>query len=163
MIDARRDIAQSDGMQRAKPVWRAMAGLCLAMMAGQAATAATPLWELRAQKKQAEAQKKPTEGQKKPVRTTPLQAEPPRITNELERVMGKEARTLIQLFGPPAQDVREATARKLQFASKDCILDAYLYAPTDGKDPIVTYVAARVADGREAERNSCISALRVRR
>ncbi len=83
--------------------------------------------------------------------------------SELDRVMGKNARTLVQLFGPPVQDVREAVARKLQFATNDCILDTYLYAPTEGKEPVVTFVAARVADGRDAERNSCISALRLKR
>ena len=33
----------------------------------------------------------------------------------------------------------------------------------DGKDPVVTYVTARVPDGRDAERNSCITALRLKR
>ena len=134
----------------------ACAGLWLALFVGQQLDAATPLWELRAEQKAKAAAKKAA-------KKAPPAPETPRVVSELDRVMGKEARTLIQLFGEPAQDVREAAARKLQFASTDCILDAYLYAPSDGKDPVVTYIATRVSDGRDAERNSCISALRVKR
>jgi hypothetical protein len=90
--------------------------------------------------------------------TTPMRA-----GSELERIMGKDARTLVQLLGQPVQDVREDAARKLQFANADCVLDAYLYPPGDGRTPVVTYVAARVPDGRDAERNSCIAAIRQRR
>lgn len=124
----------------------------LSLMVGAQVDAATPLWELRAEQKARKAQK-----------TAPPPAEAPRFISELDRVMGKEARALIQLFGPPVQDVREAAARKLQFATTSCVLDAYLYAPSEGKDAVVTYIAARVADGRDAERNSCITALRVNR
>ena len=53
--------------------------------------------------------------------------------SELDRVMGKDARALVQLFGQPVQDVLEGTARKLQFASNDCILDIYLYSPPRAK------------------------------
>lgn len=134
----------------------ACVGLWLALFVGQELAAATPLWELRAERKAKKDAKKNSK-QEAP------QPEAPRYATELDRVMGKDARSLMQMFGQPAQDVREASARKLQFASNDCILDAYLYAPSDGKDPVVTYITARVADGRDAERNSCISALRVKR
>ena len=79
---------------------------------------------------------------------------------EQEGILGKDARTISALLGPPAFDVREGAAQRLQFSSASCILDVYLYAPMEGKDPVVSFVAARVADGRDAERNSCISALR---
>lgn len=156
MIDARRDFAQRDAMKRVRAFHILIATLMASCLTGQSLSAATPLWELRAQKKQAE-------GQRKQAKSQPVQSEPQRMVSEIERVMGKEARTLVQLFGQPVQDVREAAARKLQFATKDCILDAYLYPPAEGRDPVVTYVAARVADGREAERNSCITALRLKR
>lgn len=139
-------------MQRICSFPKTLISLGIALILGQPLVAATPLWELRAQEKQAQAQKKPQ------TRTPP--AEAPRSMSELDRVMGKDARALVQLFGQPVQDVLEASARKLQFASNDCILDVYLYAPIEGKDPVVTFVTARVADGRDAERNSCISALR---
>ncbi len=137
------------------------AALGIALCIGQPLSAATPLWELRAQQKQAATQTKPSAKSKS--KGQPLPSEAPRVTSELERVMGKDARALVQLLGQPVQDVREAAARKLQFATNDCVLDAYLYAPSEGRDAVVTYVAARVADGRDAERNSCITALRQKR
>jgi hypothetical protein len=80
----------------------------------------------------------------------------------LDRVMGADARALVQLFGAAKQDVREEGARKLQFANQFCILDAYLYPSARGRTPVVTYVSARTPDGRDAERNSCITALQTR-
>ncbi len=82
-----------------------------------------------------------------------------KVATGLDRVMGKDARTLVSLFGPAVQDVREATSRKLQFAGSVCILDAYLYPPSPGKEPVVTYLSARVPDGRDADKTSCVSAL----
>jgi hypothetical protein len=84
---------------------------------------------------------------------------PIRTAAGLDRVMGRDARSLIQLFGPAVQDVREEGARKLQFVGPVCILDAYLYPPSKGKEPVVTYLSARVPDGRDAERASCVAAL----
>ncbi len=77
----------------------------------------------------------------------------------LDRVMGKDARALVSLFGPAQQDVREENARKLQFAGSNCVLDAYLYPPSKGKEPVVTYLSARVPDGRDADKASCVSSL----
>ena len=137
---------------------KAMTALLLTLVLDQQVGAATPLWELRAEQKA----KRQAQTKAKTQSTAPAPT-PPRVLSETDRVIGKEAHSLIQLFGPPVQDVREASARKLQFASGVCILDAYLYAPSDGKDPVVTYVTARVPDGRDAERNSCITALRLKR
>jgi hypothetical protein len=77
----------------------------------------------------------------------------------LETVMGRTARALEGLFGRPDLDVREGTARKLQFASQICVLDTYLYPPRGGGDPIVTYIDARLPDGRDMDRASCVAAL----
>jgi hypothetical protein len=82
--------------------------------------------------------------------------------NASDRVMGSDAQSLVQLFGPAQQDVREDGARKLQFGNQFCVLDAYLYAPTKGKTPVVTFVSTRTPDGRDAERNSCVLALQRR-
>jgi hypothetical protein len=82
-----------------------------------------------------------------------------KVLTGLDRVMGKDARTLTALFGPAAQDVREETARKLQFSGASCILDAYLYPPSKGKEPVVTFLSARVPDGRDADKVSCVAAL----
>jgi hypothetical protein len=92
-----------------------------------------------------------------------ISAPPIKIATGLDRVMGKDARSLVQLFGPAAQDVREASARKLQFSGAACILDAYLYPPAKGKEPVVTYLAARVPDGRDADKASCVTALSQKR
>jgi hypothetical protein len=81
----------------------------------------------------------------------------------LDRVLGHDARALIMLFGTPDQDVREEPARKLQYASKLCVLDAYLYPPSSGAEPIVTHVDARLPNGEDIDRASCIAALSRRK
>jgi hypothetical protein len=86
-------------------------------------------------------------------RTVPL------TSTGLESVLGRTARTLEALFGKPGLDVREGKARKLQFAGPACVLDAYLYPPAAGGEPIVTHVDARLPDGRDLDRASCVAAL----
>lgn len=76
----------------------------------------------------------------------------------LERVIGQSASGLVRLFGDPDADVREGTARKLQFQSRICVLDTYLY-PKGSAEPRVTYVDARQPDGRAIDRASCVAAL----
>jgi hypothetical protein len=80
-------------------------------------------------------------------------------THGLESVMGRNARALIALFGNPALDVREGIARKLQFAGPACVLDVYLYPPQGGGEPVATHVDARLPDGRDIDRSSCVAAL----
>jgi hypothetical protein len=80
-------------------------------------------------------------------------------TNGLESVMGQNARALVALFGSPDLDAREGTARKLQFLGPACVLDAYLYPPRAGGEPVVTHVDARLPDGRDMDRSSCVAAL----
>ena len=80
-------------------------------------------------------------------------------TNGLESVMGQSARALVALFGNPDLDVREGPARKLQFLGPACVLDAYLYPPRSGAEPVVTHVDARQPDGRDIDRSSCVAAL----
>ena len=76
----------------------------------------------------------------------------------LERVIGQSAAGLTQLFGTPDADTREGTARKLQFGSSICVLDAYLY-PKGNSEPLVTYLDAREPDGSPIDRASCVAAL----
>lgn len=98
-----------------------------------------------------------------PAAVPPPVAAPPALnTLGLERVVGHNAAALAALFGKPDMDVREESARKLQFASSICVLDAYLYPPKRGAEPVVTYVDARQPDGRDIDRASCVAAL-VRR
>lgn len=82
----------------------------------------------------------------------------PYTTAGLERVIGQDAAGLTTLFGRPDADFREGSARKLQFQSGICVLDAYLY-PKGSGEPRVTYVDAREPDGSAIDRASCVAAL----
>ena len=94
-----------------------------------------------------------------PVRTGGMAPVPvPYTSVGLERVIGQDAAGLTKLFGTPDADVREGTARKLQFQGSFCVLDAYLY-PKDGAEPRVTYLDAREPDGSSIDRASCVAAL----
>ncbi len=85
-------------------------------------------------------------------------------TTGLESVLGATARALVGQFGNPDLDLREGPARKLQFLGPACVLDAYLYPPRSGRgEPVVTHVDARLPDGREMDRSSCVAALTRRR
>ncbi len=77
----------------------------------------------------------------------------------LQGVMGQNAGVLISQFGQADLDVREGSARKLQFAGPACVLDAYLYPSTGSNEPVVTHVDARLPDGRDMDRASCVAAL----
>jgi hypothetical protein len=78
----------------------------------------------------------------------------------LETVIGRTAAYLEAELGTPALDVREGPGRNLQFAGPACVLDAYLYPPPQGPgEPIVTWIDARLPDGRDANRVSCVQAL----
>lgn len=77
----------------------------------------------------------------------------------LEQVMNRDGQALIALFGPPAADIREGDARKLQFSNATCVLDAYLYPAPGKREPLVTYVDARRRDGLPTDRAACVAAL----
>ena len=76
----------------------------------------------------------------------------------LEAVMGRTASWLEAELGRPELDIREGTARKLQFVGPACILDAYLYPSRTGAEPVVTHVDARLPDGRDTDRAGCVAA-----
>lgn len=80
----------------------------------------------------------------------------------LESVMGKTAGQLTRLFGDPQADFAEPPARKLQFSSGACVLDAYLYPPRGGGEARVTHIDARRSDGAEVDRVACVKALQRR-
>jgi len=94
-----------------------------------------------------------------PPNVTPLVATP----TGLNGVMGQSAAILTRQFGSPELDVREGEARKLQFAGAACVLDAYLYPSAQGREPIVTHVDARLPDGRDMDKASCVAALQAGR
>ena len=84
-------------------------------------------------------------------------------TTGLEAVLGATAPALVAQFGAPDLDVREGQGRKLQFLGPVCVLDTYLYPARGGREPVVTHVDARLPDGREMDRSSCVAALMQRR
>jgi hypothetical protein len=93
------------------------------------------------------------------VERAPAQRVVPYTSTGLENVLGRTARMLEVQFGKPVLDVREGPARKLQFGGAACVLDAYLYPPKGGGEPIVTHIDARLRDGRDLDRASCVAAL----
>ena len=80
----------------------------------------------------------------------------------LDGVIGGTAGTLIGQLGRPDLELNEGTTRKLQFLGPACVLDAYLVPPRSGAEPVVIHVDARLPDGREMDRASCVAALRAR-
>lgn len=86
----------------------------------------------------------------------------PTASDGAEPVIGRSARDLARLFGEARLDISEGPAHKLQFAGEACVLDAYLYPPRSGAEPVVTYVDARGPDGTPMERDDCVRALRRR-
>ncbi|SCW63780.1 hypothetical protein SAMN02927924_01845 [Sphingobium faniae] len=77
-------------------------------------------------------------------------------------LMGMDARHLTQMLGAPRLDIRESTMRKLQFANGRCVLDAYLYPPGRGKEPVVTHVDARAPSGADVDPAGCATSLQGR-
>jgi hypothetical protein len=97
--------------------------------------------------------------------STPRRPAPPptRAVAGLEAVIGRTASVLAAELGRPALDIREGDARKLQFEGPACILDAYLYPPARGGEAIVTHVDARLPDGRDMDKASCVASLQAQR
>lgn len=89
----------------------------------------------------------------------PVVVAPVRAPAGLEAVVGRNARALVALFGDPGLDVREGSARKLQFLGPACVLDLYLYPTRRGADPVVTHVDARLPDGRDTDKAACVETL----
>jgi hypothetical protein len=98
----------------------------------------------------------------RPSRKPPVSATP-QLVPGVQGVIGNDAAGLIRQFGTPRLDIVEGDARKLQFSGTACVLDAYLYPPVAGKEPLATYIdARRPSDGQDVDRAACIAALRVR-
>ena len=87
----------------------------------------------------------------------------PQIVPGVEGVIGVDAAGLIRQFGPPRLDIIEGDARKLQWSGPACVLDAYLYPPAVGREPLTSYIdARRPSDAQDVDRAACIAALRQR-
>ncbi|MBX9729520.1 MAG: hypothetical protein K2X31_11490 [Sphingopyxis sp.] len=91
------------------------------------------------------------------------EARPPARPSEgAETVIGRHEGDLFRMFGEARLDIREGSARKLQFRGDTCVLDLYLYSPREGADPVVTHVDSRDRNGEPVDREDCIRALRRR-
>jgi hypothetical protein len=85
-----------------------------------------------------------------------------RPAGNTDAIIGRNAAALTRMFGAPRLDVREGAGHKLQFTNSACVLDAYLYAPRDGAEAVVTHVDTRNPSGDDVDRASCIAALQRR-
>ena len=76
-------------------------------------------------------------------------------------IIGLTASELVAHFGRPALQVREGPGTKLQFRSRRCVLDVYLYGPDNNPAgvPRVSHVDARLPPGADTDQAACISAL----
>lgn len=118
--------------------------------------------------KQAPVSAKPALTKPAPTRVRPSRKPPPsaiaQVVPGVEGVIGNDAAGLIRQFGKPRLDIIEGDARKLQFSGTACVLDAYLYPPAAGKEPLATFLdARRPSDGQDVDRAACIAALRTPR
>ena len=86
----------------------------------------------------------------------------PPLPSEPRVLLGLTAQELVARFGNPAFQVREGNSLKLQFRSRRCVLDAYLYASQAGAPLRVTHVDTRLPSGADTDQSACISALAVR-
>ena len=77
-------------------------------------------------------------------------------------LIGASAGDLIRAFGTPALQIREGSGLKLQFRSRACILDAYLYPAQQGGAEQVTYVDARTSSGSPTDGAQCALSLSQR-
>jgi hypothetical protein len=137
----------------------ASAALALLLLAGCATTAAPPAKPASASVVRP-ALAKPAPTRVRPARKPPPSAVP-QVVPGVEGVIGNDAAGLVRQFGPPRLDVIEGDARKLQFSGTACVLDAYLYPPAVGREPLATYIdARRPSDGQDVDRAACIAALR---
>lgn len=87
----------------------------------------------------------------------------PRILDApgLGGVIGANETALANIFGPPRLTVREGDALKLQFSGRSCVLDVFLYPLVPNGEPNATWVEARrPSDGQDADRASCVAALK---
>ena len=93
----------------------------------------------------------------------PEPAKPPPVVETPQarsNLIGMSAGELIQRMGQPPLQVREGPGLKLQFRGRSCILDAYLYPPTEGTGvERVTHVDTRLENGNDTSQPACIASL----
>ena len=83
---------------------------------------------------------------------------PPPQAAQRNDLIGLTAPQLIGIFGSPALQVREGPGLKMQFRSRSCVLDAYLY-PEPSQER-VSYVETRLPSGDPASAQTCYDTLK---
>jgi hypothetical protein len=85
---------------------------------------------------------------------------PPPVQRSGGDLLGLTVSELGQRFGQPTFQVREGPGLKLQWTAGGCVLDAYLYAPADGRGvERVTYVDTRRPSGDPTDQAACAAAI----
>ena len=75
-------------------------------------------------------------------------------------LLGMTASELVSHLGNPALQVREGAGLKMQFRSRFCVVDAYLYPPPSGAGLTrVTHSDTRLPSGADTDQATCISAV----
>ncbi len=74
-------------------------------------------------------------------------------------MLGRTEKSLRAQYGDPRLDISEGDGRKLQYVTKKCVVDIYLYPPAAGKDAQVVHIDARDDAGRDLDRDGCIQQL----
>ena len=75
-------------------------------------------------------------------------------------IMGMTSQELVNRLGTPVLQIREGNSLKLQFRSRFCVLDAYLYPPVGQLAPYrVTHVDARTRALAPVDQATCLSTL----
>lgn len=69
----------------------------------------------------------------------------------LATIIGANSAALMNRFGKARIDLKEGSARKLQFADDKCVIDIFLYPLQVGQDPVATHIEARNRKSGAAE------------
>ena len=75
-------------------------------------------------------------------------------------LIGLTGPELAQRFGRPVLQIKEGNSFKLQFRSRQCVLDAFLY-PSTGGQYRVTHVETRLPGGADTNQGPCIATMAV--
>ena len=84
---------------------------------------------------------------------------PPLPDVRAAELVGYDRARLTALLGPPDFARRDAPAELLQYRDATCVLDLFLYPPSDAAPERVTHVEARDRDAGAAKADDCLMAV----
>jgi hypothetical protein len=99
-----------------------------------------------------------------PRQTAPLSSPAiPAQPQQQRGLIGMTPSDLMHRFGAPAMQIREGTSLKLQFRTRSCVLDAYLYPSGSGTGLYrVSHIDTRAPSGIDYSQAACVTALESR-